>query len=424
LRTVSGFPSSASLEGLFRRALARVEPADRVARALAVVAFAEREVVALALGKSAHRMLAGARRAMGDRIVSAICLVPDGVAEPGAIATGHPVPDRRSEEAGRALLAAAAGTRRVQRVLALISGGGSALAAVPADGIELAAKAEVCAAVARAGASIHDVNCVRKHLSAIKGGQLAMVSTAPVTTLISSDVVGDDPATVASGPTVPDPTTFVDAMDVVARTMSRSSLPQGVRSRLERGAAGKIPETPKRGRDTDVVEVVSGVGAMAEAMAAESARAGLPATIVSSSVVSDVNELAREVAAKARSGLGAFVWGGEPTIVLPESAGVGGRAQHLALLCARELRGVPGWRVLAAGTDGIDGNSRAAGAVVDGRTWDHAEQRGLAPAAALARFDAGPLFDALGCAVVTGPTGVNHADVVLLIVSPDVGSPA
>ncbi len=393
-----------------------MEPGARVARALVAAPIAERDVIALAVGKAAHTMLAGARQVLAERIVSAICIVPDGVTAPGAIAAGHPVPDARSEAAGRALLARAAAARPGQRILALISGGGSALAAVPADRLSLHEKAIACAAVARAGAPIGDLNCVRKHLSALKGGRLAAAATVPVTTLVASDVVGDDPATVASGPTCPDPTTFEDALDVVRRAAVEREIGASAIEHLRRGARGEGDETPKRARPGDRVEVISGIRAMVDAAVAEGEAAGLAARAVGWDLADDVESVASRIAAEvARAAAGCVVWGGEPTIALPAQPGVGGRAHQLALLCARQLRGVPDFALLVAGTDGQDGNTGAAGAIIDGQTWDAAIARGLDPERALEARDAGSVLGGLGAQIATGPTGVNHADLVILL---------
>ncbi|HUS66989.1 MAG TPA: glycerate-2-kinase family protein, partial [Kofleriaceae bacterium] len=224
--------AAALLRELYADALARVAPAGPTARALAALDLAP-SIVLLATGKAALGMADGAAAALGDRVRARAVVAPVLRDEPGFHQGAHPVPDARSEAAGRALLAAAAAARPDEDVVALVSGGGSALSAVPAPGLTLADKAATIARLAGAGAPIADLNCVRRHLSAIKGGRLAAASRARVTTLVVSDVVGDALPEIASGPTVPDPTTFADARAAIDRWVGRDAVPPAVRARLE-----------------------------------------------------------------------------------------------------------------------------------------------------------------------------------------------
>jgi glycerate 2-kinase len=304
-------------------------------------------------------------------------------------------------------------------ILALISGGASALMALPAPGLGLDDKIAAVSAVYASGASIHDLNTVRKHLSAIKGGRLAAIAPVPILTLVSSDVVGDDLATVGSGPTVPDPGTFAHACHVVASTAGWNRVSPAVRTYLEQGAAGQVAETPALPRPGDRAVLVAGTDALLDQAVAAAACAGMTAKIFLRGITGDVADVARLVAAQARRIEAArpgdahvFVAGGEPTITLPEPCGIGGRAQHLALLLARDL--APDLTVLVAGSDGIDGNSEAAGAVIDGSTWEALRAAGLDPERALAERDAFSALRAVGATLVTGPTGVNHADLILI----------
>lgn len=387
-------------EAILRGALRRLDPADRVARALRDEGV--RAATVLAVGKAAARMAAGAR----DVVASGVAVVPPGEAGDDPRMTwlegAHPTPDASSERAGRALLDAAAAAPRALPIVALISGGASALAAVPAPGLALADKLAVTSAVMAGGAPIAELNAVRKHLSAIKGGRLAAAAAAPVLTLIASDVVGDEPATVGSGPTVPDPTTTADAIAVVRRYAAGAGA----------DVLARAGETPKRARPGDRARLVAGIALAGEAAVTEARALGYDAELRDGAVVGDVARVAERVAAWAREVAGAsrrcIVAAGEPTLAVPPGSGAGGRAQHLALLTARKLAGVAGVRVIIAGTDGIDGDTAAAGAVIDGGTWRPEGE------AALAAFDASTELAARGALVVTGRTGVNHADLIIV----------
>jgi glycerate 2-kinase len=457
------------LRAIFDDTLARLDPAARTEAALAALDWPASSLVApgvtpaapviiVAAGKAAPAMAAGALRYLarsGPEAARGVAGVVIGVigargAEPCAPLAfhpaSHPVPDARSVSAARAALAAVQHAPAGAAILALISGGASALMALPAPGIELADKVAVVRAVAASGADIRALNAVRKHLSAIKGGQLAARAAASVTTLVASDVIGDDLAAVGSGPTVPDPTTFAEARDIVAAAMDWASVPASVRAHLDAGCAGQRAETPRTARPGDRAVLVAGTAALVEAARDACARGseGRPKVPgdVHGGVAGDVRgsldvidggtrALAGDVAAvadrlvhqahameAAAAGRGraraCWVGGGEATIALPPQPGVGGRAQHIALLVARAIAGTRHVSVLVAGSDGIDGSSPAAGAIVDGQTWSAMRAAGCDPEAALARCDAFPVLDAVGATVCTGPTGVNHADLALI----------
>lgn len=382
----------AALRAVLDDALAAVDPAAATARALARAAVLERlsgrAVTIAAVGKAAHAMVDGALEALAARgvIVRGGLVVGPRGGRAGRAATvpgievrvaSHPVPDDASETAGRALLALAAAVPASGVLLALVSGGASALAAVPADGLTLAEKVARTTAVARAGASIRELNAVRVSLSAIKGGRLAVACAAPVVTVVCSDVVGDDPAVVGSGPTV--------------------------------GPAAV-------GRSEDVVVVASGISTLAAAVAVAATRR-LPGrvAVVDEAVEGEVEALASRVVDGMRGAEGpsTLIWTGEPTLRVPTTAGRGGRARHVAALVAARLAGRGGWTLLAAGSDGIDGTADAAGAIVDGGTWARSAAAGVDADAAVAAFDVGRALEAAGDAVVTGPTGINHADLVV-----------
>ena len=438
--------AAALLRELFGEALARVAPRDPTARAVAALdgggALAG-EVVLLATGKAALGMADGAEAALGaGRIARRVVVAPSLAGRGGAGAGGrgggsdgemegsHPVPDERSERAGRALLAAAREARPDQTVLALVSGGGSALSAVPAEGLALGDKAATVGRLAAAGAPIADLTCVRRHLSALKGGRLLLESRAPVHSLIVSDVVGDRLEEIASGPTVPDPTSFEDACRVVERWIGWDAVPAAARAHLEAGRRGERSEGLGALRPGDSAELLLGLDALVGAAEAAARGRGLELVRLGERIEGEVGAVASMLAGRISGlragGVGAdgggvrriLVGGGEPTVVLPEGPGEGGRAQQLALLMARALRGAVGVTVLCAGSDGIDGVSPAAGAVVDGTTWDAIAASGRDPEAHLARCDAGPALAAVRARIETGPTGVNHADLVLALIEP------
>ena len=437
------------LREVFTALPAQLDPAGRTAKALDELSWAPAHPVIVAVGKAARAMAVGALSYMAERhleLSRGVLIAPaellaqtragssgnggngdggngDGGNAPLQICpSSHPVPDQAS------LAAAAMACQTVMQtpaqgggILALISGGASALMCLPAPGLELADKVAATDAVYAAGADIRALNTVRKHLSAIKGGRLAELAPVPVTTLVLSDVVGDELSAVGSGPTVPDTTTFREACDCVAATVGWSGVSAKVRRVLEAGVAGKMPDTPAAPRPGDQGFLLAGTGTMLEAAEAIAGQRQAKTRIFARDLVGDVDEVARRICAQVRrlQAVGSpeqvcFIGGGEATIRLPANPGVGGRAQHVALTVARDMAGVLDIAVLVAGSDGVDGNSPAAGAVVDGHTWEAIIAAGLDPAAALARCDAYSVLSAVEATIVIGPTGINHADIVLI----------
>jgi glycerate-2-kinase len=378
---------------------------------------------------------AGAGTAVAEGLLVAQELPP-----PGALSAAwrqmpgdHPWPGERSVAAGQAVLAFASAARPADRHLVLLSGGASALCASPAPGLTLADKDSVLRALMRAGATIAELNTVRKHLSALKGGRLAAAlmaapgatrdATTALPTLLTlavSDVQGDDPAIIGSGPTVPDPTTYVDALEVLRRHALIERLPPAVRQHLEAGVAGYISETPKPGRQGDstgAYAVIATLDDALEAIAQAAASVGAPRVLSLGRVLyGAVDAHAAQLAAMLRQHRGEapllLVAGGEP-VVRVSGEGRGGRAQELALRLAVELEGESGITVLVAGTDGRDGPTEAAGAFADGGTLARARKAGCDPRAALERNDSNRALGAAGDLFTTGPTGTNVADVVV-----------
>jgi hydroxypyruvate reductase len=311
-------------------------------------------------------------------------------------------------------------------VLAVISGGGSALLTLPASDLSLDDLQATTGLLLRSGATIVELNTVRKHLSQIKGGGLARsAGRAQVVSLVLSDVVGDPLDAIASGPLVPDPTTFEDAWQVLARYDLVAQVPAAVRQRLAAGRRGEVPETPKPGAAIfgRVQTVVVGNNRLAAEAAVEAARAWrLNALLLSTFVEGEAREVARVAAALARELVACnrpvarpacLVWGGETTVTV-QGGGRGGRNQELALAAALALAGVPGVVLVALGTDGTDGPTDAAGAVATGQTVARARALDLDARAHLADNDAYPFFDALGDLIRTGPTGTNVNDLLFI----------
>ena len=385
----------------------------------------------IAAGKAAGGMAAAFSSGAPSRVVRAVIVGGDAPCDLGDRASvhegAHPVPDARSERAGQEALALAAGRPPSAMLVVLLSGGASSMLALPAPGVTLAAKRDATARLLSEGVDIHAMNSVRKHLSAIKGGRLAAASPVPVLTLAISDVIGDDPAVIASGPTVADSTTFADALAVLDRAGGRERFPREVRAHLERGVRGGIDETPKPGDPRLRGSQVRVIGAGADAMEGArrvAARLGY-AVIVSTEAIQGEARLAAaahvvELAALAARHAGPLcvISCGETTVKVAGS-GRGGRNQEFALAGATRLPSVGRPAVLASlGTDGIDGPTDAAGAIADTSTIERARARGLEAMQYLDANDAWTFFEALGDLVRTGVTGTNVGDLQVALVAP------
>ena len=313
-------------------------------------------------------------------------------------------------------------------VVVLISGGGSALMTYPADGVGLEEVRELTGMLLRSGATINELNAVRKHLSSFKGGQLAeRAYPATVVSLILSDVVGDPLDTIASGPTAPDGSTFGDAVEVLRRYGLWKSAAASIRRRLEDGVRGRIGETPKPGDRTfdKVFNVVVGSNLVAARAAVERAAAlGYNALLLSTRVEGEARHVGTVYAGIAKDAAAsghpvpvpaAVIIGGETTVTV-RGSGRGGRNQELALSAAMRIEGMDAV-VAALATDGIDGPTEAAGAIVDGWTMRRARAMGLDPVESLRDNDSYRFFSRLGDAILTGPTGTNVNDLALILVS-------
>jgi len=395
-----------------RQGLSAADPARVVPQSLPPRPFGR--VIVLAAGKAAAGMAAAVEAAWGPPL-SGLVVTRDHFGEPLAhlplCYASHPVPDARGQEAARRTLELAEAAGPEDTVLVLLSGGASALWPAPAQGLPLAEKQRVTTALLRAGATIEEINTVRRHLSLIKGGGLARaVFPARLFTLAISDVAGDDPAVIASGPTVGDPTTVMDARAILAKY--RVPMPA-------RGFTETVKPDDICLAQTSCQVVASGATALAAA-APVLAAAGYEPVMLGDRVTGEARQVAADHAAlalklQAEGKRAAILSGGELTVTVT-GRGQGGPNQEYGLALALALKGAPGIHALAADTDGIDGLGEAAGALIDPMTLARLHHRGLDGQALLDENDAGRALAAAGSLLITGPTGTNVNDLRIILV--------
>ena len=405
--------------------MAAVDPTRLVRDHLAPEPPPAAPVLVLGAGKAAARMAAGVEEAWSSVPLRGIVVTAPGCAVPLRrieVAIGsHPVPDERSLAATAELCRALDAADDAGAVLALVSGGASSLLVQPRPPVSLADKMAVNQLLLACGADIAALNTVRKHLSLVKGGGLLRrVGERPVATLLLSDVVGDDPSVIGSAPTVADPTTYGDAVEILRRHGLLTDVPTSVREVLEAGSRGVFEETVKPSDPCAAAVRTAVIGSNATARQAAAARAaalGYEPIVDDTPLIGDTRVAAaawaRRLEALPRGGRWCAIVGGETTVVV-RGPGRGGRNQEFALALAAPLAGAP-LAVLSAGTDGIDGPTDAAGAFVDGGTLRRAAARGLDAERALAANDSHPFFDRLGDLLRTGPTGTNVMDLKLAV---------
>ena len=434
----------AEAQQIFKAGLRAVDPKEAVKRFLTVeentLHIGEQEINlesfrsiwVIGAGKGSAAMAQAIEEILGDRIVGGIVIVKYGYVAPveriRLVEAGHPTPDENGWRATQELVELVAKLGSQDLVLLAISGGGSALLPMPMAEITLAEKMMTTNLLLKSGVSIQEMNAVRKHLSQVKGGQLArLVHPATMVSLILSDVVGDPLDVIASGPTVGDPTTFQYCAEVLERYDLWKDLPDSVRLHLRAGVEGRVPETPKADdpifEQTSSILVGTNLQAL-EAAAAEAERLGYSSMILSSMIEGDTGEAARFHTALAceiaKSGHplprpACLISGGETTVVV-RGKGKGGRNQEFALVAALDLDGLAGVCLLCGGTDGTDGPTDAAGAVVDGATVARALAKGLDPRAFLEKNDSYHFFEHLEDLVITGPTNTNVMDFRVILV--------
>jgi len=440
-------PAEAALRrhaaAIFRAALKAADPAEAVRRHLRrdgeVLTAGRRRyrlssfenIRVVGAGKASAVMAQAVEQVLGKRIGAGWINVKYGHGAPlGRIHVhecGHPVPDRAGVEGARRIAALAAQAGPGDLVLCLISGGGSALMPLPAAPITLTEKQKTTRLLLGAGATIHEINAVRKHISSIKGGQLArLAAPATVIALLLSDVIGDSPAVIGSGPAAPDSSTFADAWAILEKFQLVDRVPARVRDRLQQGKAGLIKETPKDGDPAlaRAQNLVVGSNRLAVDAAAGKARAlGYHTKVLSTSIEGETRDVARVHAAMLKNirasgrplrAPACVISGGETTVTI-RGNGLGGRNQEFALAAAIEMDGIADVVALSGGTDGTDGPTDAAGAVCSGSTLVRARSLRLDAANFLRRNDSYHFFEATGELLKTGPTRTNVMDVRVLL---------
>jgi hydroxypyruvate reductase/glycerate 2-kinase len=430
------------LTAIFSYALAAADPYEAVARhGEELLSRYEKggytRFYVLAFGKAVAPMLRAVTDRMGGQLTGVIAITKHGYlveCKSDRIAVyeaGHPLPDEAGLRATREAMELARTFDEKTFLVCLISGGGSALLVAPYTGISLAEKQKTTDLLLKAGADITDLNAVRKHASMVKGGRLAEIAyPATIESMILSDVMGDPLDVIASGPTAPDSTTYADALNVIEKFGLRGKVPPSLLHLLQEGSAGRFPETPKEGnpvfrnvRNT----IVANNGAAIEAGQRKAGELGFQTVVLSTQVSGEAAQMGRWLAAQARAarahagrrpGAGkrlCLISGGETTVTV-KGHGLGGRNMELALAFAVEIEGEEGIALISAGTDGSDGPTDAAGAIVDGATAGRARSAGIDPEKYLADNDSYHFFEKAGGLFRTGPTGTNVMDVQIMLV--------
>jgi glycerate-2-kinase len=419
----------------FTAAIRAADPADAVRRqctGLRTLYRAEgfRRLIAVGFGKAAVPMAVALEEELGDLLEEGVIVTKYGHVSPRrpekfrVFEAGHPVPDENGLRGTEEVIRLIAGADEKTLVIALVSGGGSALLVAPEAGIPLFAKQQATELLLRSGADIHAVNAVRKHLSRVKGGRLAgSIEPGRTISLILSDVVGDSLDVIASGPTAPDPTTFRDARAVLERFELAGRVPPEVAKHLAAGARGEVPDTPKQGDDVfRRVEnrIIAANRTALEAACRVATEDGFFSEILPTPVTGEAvaagRMLARQAIARKDSPGGkplCLLSGGETTVTV-RGGGKGGRNQELALSFALETAGRSGITLLSAGSDGGDGPTDAAGAIVDADTIAAAARESALRA--LAENDSYSFFQKHGGLFITGPTGTNVMDMQIILV--------
>jgi glycerate 2-kinase len=422
---------------VMQAALAAVEPGEAVRRALKregdTLTVADRtydltaydRIVVVGAGKASAPMAAAVEEVLGDRVSDGLVVVKHGHTHETRTVllreASHPIPDETCVNGTAELVQLLETTGPRDLVIVALSGGGSALMLLPAEGISLSDMQQTTDLLLRAGATINELNTIRKHLERAKGGGLArLAAPSDVLALVLSDVVGNPLDVIASGPTVPDTSTFGDSCAILERFGVFERLPESVRARLQAGRDGTIPDTPKPGdplfdRVQTVVVASNELGAEAE---------GLSALLLTTYVEGEAREVAKVAAALAREESArnrplarpaCLIMGGETTVTV-RGNGVGGRNQELALAASQKIAGLDNVIIAALATDGNDGPNDATGALADGSTVARARAAGLDPDAYLANNDAYHFFESLGDLLITGPTNTNVNDLLFVFV--------
>ncbi len=399
----------------------------------------------ISFGKAAFAMAKALTDAVPELITKGIVITKYGHVQDGGLPgnveifeAGHPVPDEKGYVATERVMEMLKEKDKQTLVICLVSGGGSALLVAPPDGISLREKQVATDLLLKAGANINELNTVRKHISTVKGGRLAELAyPSKVISLILSDVIGDPLDVIASGPTSPDESSYHDALRIIEKYGLKERIPDRALNRLERGAEGEEKETPKPGHPVfeRVENIIIGSNKKATEAAAKKAREeGFDTALLSSEIEGEAREVAGWLAGKAmeirktkdhrpktidqksKDRIGVCLISGGETTVTVKGNGIGGRNTELALAFAMEIEGIEGITLLSAGTDGTDGPTDAAGAVVDGGTIKRAREKGLDPVVYLANNDSYTFFKQTGELFITGSTGTNVMDIQIILI--------
>lgn len=393
------------------------------------------KIIVLGAGKASARMALGVEQQLGKRISAGIIIATQGCREQlsfiDQIEASHPIPDEAGLKGTAGILELARDADERTLVICLLSGGASSLLVSPAAGVSLEDKQKATRLLMHAGASISELNTVRKHLSGVKGGKLATAAfPAKIISLILSDVIGNRLDVIASGPTCADVTTFEEALTIISKYALTKEMPECVMTALQEGVAGLRPETAKPGdpRLGNAVNLIVGDIGLALSAAEMKARGlGFETRIITKELQGDAREASKFLAHIARNERNGakrricLLCGGETTVTV-RGNGKGGRNQELALAFSLEIEGLEGISLLSAGTDGIDGPTDASGAVVDGKTAETARRLGLSPLQYLENNDSWSFFeqyDALAAEArhfKTGPTGTNVMDLQIILI--------
>lgn len=429
---------------VMQAALAAVEPGEAVRRALRrdgeTLTVGDRtydldaydRIIVVGAGKASAPMAAAAEEVLGERVTDGLVVVKHGHTHETRTVllreASHPIPDETCVNGTAELVNLLETTGPRDLVVVALSGGGSALMLLPAEGISLLDMQQTTDLLLRAGATINELNTIRKHLERAKGGGLArLAAPSDVLALVLSDVVGNPLDVIASGPTVPDTSTFEDSCAILERFGVFDKLPSSVRARLQDGRDGKISDTPKPGDplfDRVQTVVVGSNELAAEAAVLQSETEGLSALLLTTYVEGEAREVAKVVAALAREETArnrplprpaCLILGGETTVTV-RGKGVGGRNQELALAASQKIVGLDNVIIAALATDGNDGPNDATGAIADGSTVARARAAGLNPDTYLANNDAYNFFNGLGDLLITGPTNTNVNDLLFVFV--------
>lgn len=389
-------------------------------------------VYVIGTGKASAAMAQAVEEILGGRLKEGVVNVKYGHTFPvrriKVNEAGHPVPDEAGFHGTQDIIQLLEKTGKNDLVLCLISGGGSALLPYPAEGLTLEDKQKVTQCLLEVGACIHEINALRKHLSRVKGGRLAKLAfPSTLISLILSDVIGDDLDTIASGPTVPDESTFADCLKILDKYDMRGKIPNSVVELLEKGAKGEVEETPKPGdpvfQQTQNMIISSNIHAI-QAAKRKADELGYNSLILSTFVEGETKEVARVHAAVAKEILktgnpvprpACVISGGETTVTI-RGKGLGGRNQEFVLAAAIDIDGLENVIVLSVGTDGTDGPTDAAGAVADGSTVSRAREKGMDAEHFLRENDSYHFFKPLEDLIITGPTHTNVMDLRLVMV--------